>query len=179
MRKSNNTKNLIIIAIVLVAGAGGAYFVMHNQAQAPAIENPQQQSETKAQAQTPVTPPPAKSISPSPAPKVSPTKQLSTGDNEPMAPDIQVVEIDYDGSQYTPSTVSIKVNDYVFFKNKSNVEFWPASNPHPTHTDYPAFDAKKPIAAGGEYKFQFTKVGVWGFHDNLNPVAQGKITVGK
>lgn len=94
--------------------------------------------------------------------------------------DIQgkVVEVDYDGSKFTPSTVTINAGDTVAFKNTgSSASVWPASDPHPTHTDYPGFDALKGIAPGGTYSFTFTKTGSWGYHNHLNPAQQGTIVV--
>jgi len=173
-------KNAIIavVAAVIILG-GGWYFYQKNQAKAPG--EPLDQQELVSD--DPLTP-----LSTS----TNPTTQTQTKDNpkgadytppgndgEVPAPDIQVVEIDYDGSKFTPSTVNIKVNDYVVFKNMGTVNFWPASSPHPVHTDYPGFDAGKPIAPGGKYQFQFTKVGSWGFHDHLNPKATGTVNVSK
>jgi plastocyanin len=99
---------------------------------------------------------------------------------EPTAPDgndVQVFEISYNGTAYTPSTQTVKAGDTIIFKNDSDKSFWPASGPHPSHTLYPEFDPKKAIPAGGTWSFKFTKVGVWPFHDHLNPTAFGKITV--
>jgi plastocyanin len=102
---------------------------------------------------------------------------FSSGEGQPDGSAISVVEIDFDGSKFVPASVDIKVNDWVFFKNKSTTDMWVASNPHPTHTDYPGFDSKQPISPGSEYKFQFTKAGNWGFHDHLNPSIGGVVNV--
>lgn len=95
------------------------------------------------------------------------------------APDIQVEEIVYDGKNFQPSSLTVKVGDIVIFRNKSTKAFWPASNPHPAHTDYPEFDAKKAVAAGQTFEFKFTKEGTWKFHDHLNPTATGVVVVQK
>src|SRR6478672_9345334 len=113
------------------------------------------------------------------------TNEMSAGTNatitpEPTAPDgndVQVFEIAYDGKAFTPSQLEINNGDVVVFKNNSSGSFWPASGPHPTHTNYPEFDPKKPIAAGQTWQFKFTKSGTWPFHDHLNPPAFGKIIV--
>ena len=63
------------------------------------------------------------------------------------------------------------------FKNKSTTDFWPASDPHPTHTGYPGFDSGKAVAANGKFNFQFNKAGTWGYHDHLNPGIKGTIIV--
>ncbi len=89
----------------------------------------------------------------------------------------KVFETSYNGTAFAPSTLTIKAGDTVVFKNNSTKSFWPASGPHPAHTLYPEFDAKKAIAPGQSYQFKFLKVGEWPFHDHLNPSAFGKITV--
>ncbi len=89
----------------------------------------------------------------------------------------QIHQISYNGTAYSPSTMSIKAGDTVVFKNQSTGDFWPASANHPDHTKYPEFDPKKPIAAGETFQFKFLKTGDWGFHDHLRPSSFGKITV--
>lgn len=98
---------------------------------------------------------------------------------EPFGPDIMVSEVVYDGTKFNPSSLSIKAGDVVIFKNKGTTAFWPASNPHPAHTDYPEFDAKAAIAPGGSFQFKFLKAGSWGYHNHLNPQATGVINVSK
>lgn len=112
-----------------------------------------------------------------PAPATKPSEAHFSSGDEADGVDTQVFEIVYDGNAYTPNTLSIKAGDIVLFKNKSKNTFWPASNPHPLHTDYPEFDPKKPIAAGQTYEFKFLRVGTWKFHDHLSPTARGVITV--
>lgn len=100
--------------------------------------------------------------------------------DEPTVPDgadIAVFEIAYNGSSFSPSQLTIKAGDVVIFKNESDGSFWPASGPHPVHTNYPEFDAKKAIGPGQKYQFKFTKTGEWPFHDHLNSSATGKIIV--
>lgn len=89
----------------------------------------------------------------------------------------QVYEVTFNGTAYAPATLNIKAGDTVVFKNNSDKSFWPASAPHPQHTNYPEFDAKKSIAPGQSFQFKFIKVGSWGFHDHLTPTAFGKINV--
>lgn len=176
-------KKSIIIAVIIVLAGVGVYVYTRNQAQAPTdtagkggLSQPSdvQQGSNPAPAAASPSGQTTTNTNPKGADYTPPTSD--TGGEAP-APNIQVVAVDYDGSQFSPSSVNIKVNDWVFFKNKGTGDFWPASNPHPTHTDYPGFDALKPIAPGGEYKFQFTKVGDWGFHDHLNPGAHGTVHV--
>jgi plastocyanin len=97
--------------------------------------------------------------------------------NMPDGNDVAVYEVTYNGTAYTPSQLTIKNGDVVVFKNASATSFWPASAPHPTHTNYPEFDPKKAIGPGQTWQFKFTKTGTWAFHDHLNPTVTGKITV--
>lgn len=80
-------------------------------------------------------------------------------------------------SGFKPGEIKITVGDTVIFKNQRNSEFWPTSDPHPTHTDYPEFDPKKQIAPLREWSFQFLKTGTWQYHDHLNSVFRGKVIV--
>ena len=106
--------------------------------------------------------------------------RFSSGqEGEATSPDIAVAAVNFDGSKFTPSPVNIKANDWVFFKNNSQADMWVASNPHPTHTDYPEFDSKKAIAPGATYKFQFTRAGTWGYHNHLDPSVKGMVSVTK
>lgn len=91
--------------------------------------------------------------------------------------DTAVQEIVYDGAKFTPSSLTIKKGDIVIFKNEGEKGFWPASGPHPQHTNYPEFDAKASVAPGKSFQFKFEKVGSWPFHDHLNSSAYGNIKV--
>lgn len=171
-------RNLLVIAVILLI-AGGLYFAFGRTTKAPEQQESQDSGQPAMQEQAPSS---TESKLPAvqdkqPAPDAAPQKQFSGGEGEPVAPDIQVWEVSYADGEFAPKVLNIKKGDYVFFKNKSTVDFWPASDPHPTHTNYPGFDAKAPIAPGSKYQFQFTKAGTWGFHDHLNPQAVGTINV--
>lgn len=85
--------------------------------------------------------------------------------------------VTYNGTSYSPATITVKQGDTVVFRNEGSGQMWPASDPHPTHTTYSAFDSKKAIAAGSTYSFTFDRVGSWGFHDHLTPSAKGTVVV--
>ena len=175
-------KKLLAILIFLLIAAGVVYYFYHHAK----VESPQpgesavlpQTASTSQPTAAGIEQPQAATTSKA-ASQPKPGATYSGGENADAGPDIAVVEVDFNGSQFAPQSVNIKVNDWVFFKNKSSVDFWPASNPHPTHTGYPGFDALKAIPPGGEYRFQFTKAGSWGYHDHLDPSIQGVIVVGQ
>lgn len=85
--------------------------------------------------------------------------------------------ITYTGTAFDPASVEIKVGESVAFVNQSASGLWVASAPHPTHSDYPEFDAKKAYGQGDSFIFTFSKVGTWKFHNHMNPTAFGSITV--
>ena len=86
-----------------------------------------------------------------------------------------IVEISANG--YKPKEVKIKKGTKVIFKNQDKDLHWPASNIHPTHTIYPQFDPQRPIKSSDSWEFVFGKEGIWRYHDHLNPIQTGTITV--
>lgn len=78
---------------------------------------------------------------------------------------------------FEPDSVTIKQGETVTWVNASSTDAWPASNPHPTHTDYPGFDPQNPVKPGKAWTFTFDKVGDWGYHNHLNPSMRGQVTV--
>lgn len=110
---------------------------------------------------------------------------LAVGCNKKANPDqtnsqVQtgVAEIDMTANGFSPANITVKLGTQVVFKNTDTTVHWPASNPHPTHTDLPGFDALQNVPAGNSYSFTFSKLGQWGFHDHLNPSQfRGSITV--
>lgn len=86
----------------------------------------------------------------------------------------------------TPSQIIVKKGQSVEFVNNSPqtcmagdaaCNVWPASDPEPSHSNYPEFDPKKPIPPGKSWIFVFNKAGFWGFHDHLWPKNRGVIRV--
>src|SRR3989344_4424364 len=82
-----------------------------------------------------------------------------------------------ENGNFSPSEAKIKKGGTVTWVNKGQNPVWPASNPHPIHTDYPGFDASRGLANGESYSFTFDKVGSWGYHNHLNPGMRGEVKV--
>ncbi len=78
---------------------------------------------------------------------------------------------------YSPSSLTIHAGDTVRFINAGHDDRWPASNIHPTHEIYPAFDPRKPVISGASWTFRFDREGKWYYHDHLDPSIHGLITV--
>lgn len=85
--------------------------------------------------------------------------------------------VTYTDEGFSPLILRIKKGDTVTFKNDSTTGLWVASNPHPTHTSLPGFDADHTLINGETYMYTFTQIGSWGFHNHLNSRFQGTIVV--
>ncbi len=96
--------------------------------------------------------------------------------NVPSSP-AQTTEVIMSDSGFTPTEAVIKKGSVVTFINNSSKARWPASAPHPTHTDYPGFDPLRGIAVGQSWSFTFDQIGLWKYHDHLQPTMFGSVTV--
>lgn len=78
---------------------------------------------------------------------------------------------------FLPEELTIRAGDTVVFASRTGTPFWPASNTHPLHTIYPAFDPKRPLGPEETWKFTFDRPGAWRYHDHLEPALGGVIVV--
>ncbi len=81
------------------------------------------------------------------------------------------------GGTFSPATITVKQGTTVTWTNTGTAKVWIASDPHPTHTDYPGFNSGTDIGAGESWSFTFDKKGTWGYHNHLNPTAKGTVVV--
>ncbi len=102
---------------------------------------------------------------------------FSDGSDIEAVPTPEVKEIKITADGFVPSSIAITKGDYIQFTNTDSNPHWPASGPHPAHTALPGFDALKGIKTGNYYRYQFTQVGTWSFHDHLNPSLKGTVVV--
>lgn len=93
------------------------------------------------------------------------------------SPVAEQATVEINDTGFMPATVRVKAGTTVTFVNNGQALHWPASAPHPAHTDLPEFNAKKGLATGEEYAMMFDKVGTWRFHDHLNPTMTGSVVV--
>jgi plastocyanin len=80
---------------------------------------------------------------------------------------------------YSPQVLRIEQGQTVEFVNDSDQDYWPASDPHPIHTDYPGFDAQKTILPGESWDFTFERAGRFGYHNHLAPETHAEIVISK
>lgn len=179
---------LIIIASIVIVG-GGIVALLSS------TNNDKSNTQTN-DAQTNNTSTPADTNTPSNAPiddasQIDTDNDVNTAENtetnsttaspennaQPSAPTPTSHNISYTNNCYTPVNITIKKDDTIIFTNNSNRDMWPASKNHPSHKEYPDFDAKNGITSGGTYQFTFSNTGSWGYHDHEKPSCTGTITV--
>lgn len=91
--------------------------------------------------------------------------------------DTSVVSIVLTENGFEPNNVRIQKGTEVIFSSTLGKQFWPASNLHPSHGIYPAFDPLRPIEPEGTWSFVFDQAGTWGLHDHLRSYYTGTIEV--
>jgi plastocyanin len=106
-------------------------------------------------------------------PTVLPTQTIEAT----PSPATSSVTVSITDAGFVPANITVKPGTTVTFVNNGQQAHWVASNPHPTHTDLPGFDAKHAMAPGESYVFVFEKIGTWGYHDHLNPSTMGAVVV--
>ncbi len=115
---------------------------------------------------------------PAPAAPVAPTPSPAATGSTPAGTVSSQMEVDYAANGFTPASITVKKGTMVKFVNKTSGPMSVASNPHPTHTDYPGFDQGKSNFQGtNEYDFTFTKTGTWGYHNHLQASDGGTVIV--
>ena len=97
-------------------------------------------------------------------------------DRKPTQPTASTIVL-YANDSFAPGVLTVPLGTMVTFRNNGTDPIWVASNPHPTHANYPGFDSLKQIAPGQEYSFIFTQRGTWGYHNHLKPTKGGTIVV--
>lgn len=89
----------------------------------------------------------------------------------------KTVTIDMVADGFTPDPITAQKGQQVCWINKDTHGRWPASNIHPTHEIYSAFDPKKPVVVGETWCFVFDRAGIWRYHDHLLPEFVGMVNV--
>lgn len=164
---------LVVVAVVAVGGflllRGGLQPAPTSNTTPPAVAPAPQETTPLPQQRNRQAPVPSSGGQPA-APQPPPA---ATGGNIQTTNAVVV----YSDSGFSPATLRVKAGTAVTFTNQSSNQMWVASNPHPTHTDYPGFDARKAYATGQSYSFTFTQKGTWGYHNHLSPADGGTIIV--
>lgn len=78
---------------------------------------------------------------------------------------------------FFPQTLHIRQGESVAFVSRVEGYFWPASDLHPFHNLYPAFDPRRQLGKDEIWTYRFEDPGTFTFHDHLAPKLSGAITV--
>lgn len=97
------------------------------------------------------------------------------GASSTQAPRVEIITMR--AGRFDDDVMDIRRGDTVRWINRDSQPHWPASTPHPAHTDLSGFDALRQIGPGESYEFIFTQSGTFGYHDHLNPSVVGKVIV--
>lgn len=165
--KLSTTLSIIVIAIIIIGA--GAYVTSHR--------TDDEMGTIQA------TPSPAITQSGAPfiqtAPSTSPDVVVATPTPSSAADTMaeQNPTVSMTDTGISPTAITVKAGTTVTFKNTGTTPHWPASDPHPIHTDLSGFDAKRGLESGDFYRFTFTKVGTFGMHDHLHQSFRATITV--
>lgn len=149
-------KSLGILFFVLLGVIVGAWLWPEDQ-QLSSIVSP-----------TPTPPEASPSVSVTPSPTtVSATSTSPAPSATPEASKNYTITIRSSG--VSPQELTIRPGDSVTFVNESAEGAWPASDPHPSHTLCPFFDADKRMAIGETYSVTFPRAQTCSFHNHTNP----------
>lgn len=102
----------------------------------------------------------------------SPTDNTGTGAQTTSA----APTITYNGSGFSPSSVSVNSGDTIAIKNISSSPLQFDSNPHPVHTDDPELNIGV-IDSGQTSTIKVVTKGTHSYHNHLNPSQTGTIVV--
>lgn len=162
----NKAVTAALVVLIIVLGAAGLIAKKRSNSSTAVSPTP----EASALAQSSSTP------TSSPVSSATPATSPSTASPTPSAAATEYV-VTYGADGFSPRSLTVPAGATVQFKNESSRSIWVASNPHPSHTGYPGFDAKKGFASGQTYSFTFNNKGTWGYHDHLNSSEGGSIVV--
>lgn len=168
-------KAKIIFIIILALALVGIGTIVYRSYYKGGSTYPSYATQTQEQAPMPAAParPGELMTTPAAPPSVTPPSSPPPVTSQAVTSGI----ITYDGSGFSPKPITVKAGATVVFKNESSSDMWPASAPHPAHTDYPGFDALKPIKPSESYSFTFMRIGTWKYHNHLNPKQYGSVVV--
>jgi len=146
-------RNLLIPIVIIVLVVGGAAVWWSQNQTAEQNTDTSQTTQSTQQSNT-----------------TESTESASVNDDELV--ENYTVTLTNDG--FEPSTLTVPAGTPVTFINQSDGDMWVASDPHPVHTDFSAFDQRED---GDEYTFSFNDPGAYTYHNHLDESKTGLILV--
>ena len=169
MKPSTTISIFVVVVVIVLIGAGAYVFSHRADDEAASIKPSPTLAVDAVQSSGQLI-----QLAPETTPVVAvPPDAMSSEDA--MATENPTISITDTG--FSPAEITVKAGTTVTFVNKGQELHWPASDPHPTHTDLPGFDAKRGLEPGDIYRFTFATAGSFGMHDHLHPTFKGRIIV--
>lgn len=172
--------------LVVVVAGGGWWFISQQTAvtpNVPLVSEVQTVPEIPAE----VTVPTATTSATTPE---TPVAQTPTTPTTPAVSAPTTITVKYNGSSFTPASLSVAKGDTVSFINENGGRMWVGADEHPGHVEYDQTDKTTHCAAGysgpkpfdqcgtgDSYSFTFNKVGVFDYHNHAAAQIGGTITV--
>ncbi len=94
----------------------------------------------------------------------------------PVIPPKTLTQVKLTTNGFDPSTLTVKINDTVNWKNESGKDATVSSDPHPTHELYPFLNLGI-FKTGSSVQTTFLKAGKFTYHNHLIPSQKGTIIV--
>ncbi len=101
------------------------------------------------------------------------SNQTTSASTTPAAANVTIT---YDGSNFSPSTATVKSGGTVTVKNTSLSVIQFNSDPHPSHGDDTELNIGT-INPGSSQTITVTTVGTHGYHNHLDPTQTGTLVV--
>ncbi len=165
-------KRIAILMVALASMGAGCWSDDTARVPVPAAPAPVVQQPTQPEASPDAMVPTPATGTMGQVPPVATPPVMPKSDDEPT-----YVTVKMSQNGFTPAQITIKKGTIVRFTNVGENDMWPASNPHPAHTTYQDFDARRRVKPGETYEFKFKNVGSWGCHDHLSPGLTCRVVV--
>lgn len=150
----DSTRNLLIIAAVVILVAVGGFLFVKSQQQSSQVPTPEEIKQNVTITEQ----------SASPAESASPSAMMES------------VVVTITDSGFSPSAATVKVGESVTWINKGSTKHTVDSAVHPTHQVYPRLNLGA-INPGESKTLSFPDAGTFKYHDHLNPQFTGSVTV--
>ncbi|HEC65681.1 MAG TPA: hypothetical protein ENI23_10315 [bacterium] len=168
--QAGNTAVIVLVILLVLAIVAGAYYFFY-------LNDPTEESSSTDTATTSDSSSDSSTTSEVPVDPSNPVDEMIVNDSEDsdeVAEEINSLEVIYDGSSFSPRTLEISAGETVTFTNNSNRNMWVASDPHPIHTAFSAFDSKGNLDS---YSFTFDSAGEYEYHNHSGSSHTGTIIV--
>lgn len=101
----------------------------------------------------------------------------STGGNHTSVREPRDYSVFYKSGVFGPTNLRIHVGDTVIFQNFDSHSIRIVSEGYPRKPELDDFDSKKDIPPDGQFSYTFSKTGIFGYYNLINPDESGSVIV--